>query len=134
MVKHIFLALLIAASLLVLCTRPVSCQTTQIDEQAQKIKRYIEKYGLSEKVSVRLKNGEELYGTILQINDEDFTISEVDVKQTITIQYKNVKKVWKGYGGKLITGKRQNPRKSIWIGLGVLGGLIALVALSIPKT
>ncbi|MCI0485674.1 MAG: hypothetical protein L0229_03645 [Blastocatellia bacterium] len=115
------------------------CQSSQTDpvlsKQAQEVKKKVEKIAIGGDISVRLPSGKELYGTVSRIEDESFEIAEVDLKRIISIKYSDVKKVWKGYGGKgLLSGKRPNPRTSkIWF-IAVIGVIFALAAIGLNST
>jgi hypothetical protein len=104
---------------------PAFCRSPQnIPSQIQKVKDQVQKIGVAEDVTVILLRGKEYYGAIRKIEPGSFEIAEVDLKQIMAFDYKDVKKVRKGYGGKNhLTGKRVNPRGK-WIALGVVGFLI----------
>lgn len=90
----------------------------QLDERSRKIKRTVEKIGVAGRLTLYLKNGEELYGSVVRYDDESLQIAEVDLKQIVTVQYKNVKKVREDYGRpNILTGKRSNPSKGFKIGI-----------------
>lgn len=96
-----------------------------LDEKSQKVKRNVEKIGVAGRLTLYLKNGEELYGSVVSYDAESLKIAEVDLKQVITVQYKNIKKVREGYGNRdLFTGKRVNPPKGVKI--GIIVGVIFL--------
>src|SRR5262249_31883323 len=81
----------------------VFCQATQNNPasspQIQKVKDKVQKLGITEDVTVILLTGKEYYGAISKIEPDSFEIAEVDLKQRITFDYTDVKKVRKGYGG-----------------------------------
>jgi hypothetical protein len=94
---------------------------------AAKIALKVDQLGVGHTVTVIMNNSREYYGAISGIDSRGFQIAEVDQKQTLNLDYSDVKKIRKGYGGRnLITGKRANPNNS-WIGLAVLGGLLAVL-------
>jgi len=105
---------------------------TQAD--TEKIKTRIAKLGVGHKITIHLLNGENHHGAISKIGASDFEIAEVDLKQIVRVYYGEVKKVQGEYGEKNAFGKRPNPKTGIFVLFGVLGGIIAAVALSIPKT
>src|SRR2546423_12574830 len=79
----------------------------QLDERSRKIKRTVEKIGVAGRLTLYLKNGEELYGSVVRYDEESLQIAEVDLKQIVTVQYKNVKKVREDYGrAHNLTGER----------------------------
>lgn len=113
-------------------------QTTpaKLDDKARKIKRTVEKIGVAGKLTLYLKNGEELYGSVIRYDAESLQIAEVDLKQLVTVQYKNIKKVREDYGSRnLLTGKRSNPPKGFKIGaaLGVMFIAIGLPLITIAS-
>lgn len=111
-------------------------QPAQSDVKARKIKRVVEKIGVAGKLTLYLKNGEELYGNVVAYDEESVRITEIDLKQVVTIQYKNIKRVREGYGNpNLFTGKRANPPKGVKTAatVGLLFLVICLPILLIPK-
>jgi hypothetical protein len=52
----------------------------------------------------------------------------------MAFDYKEVKEVRKGYGGRTFGGKRVNPRTNRIVGIAVVGGLIALAFLAASQT
>jgi hypothetical protein len=93
-------------------------QPAQLDKDAQRIKRNVEKLGVGSRLTAFLRNGDELHGAISRIDPEGFELVEVDLKEAVKLQYKYVKKVRSGYGGvNLLTGKRASPRRGFSIAL-----------------
>ncbi len=105
-----------------------------LSPQAEKVKEQVEKIGSAKALTVILPSGDEYYGTVSKIGATEFAIAEVDLKQIITLKYSEVKKVLKGYGGKSFTGKRVHQRRSLIVGIAVVGGLIALVFVAATQT
>lgn len=148
-VKSIFTSILLVVSILMLDVRPGICgQQSQseggqaatttaasvppakLDDRARKVKRTVEKIGVGGRLTLYLKNGDELYGSVVSYTEDGVQITEVDLKQVLTIQYRNVKKVREDYGKRdLLTGKRSNPPKGFKIGVAV--GLL-FVAVGLP--
>ncbi|HEY6400925.1 MAG TPA: hypothetical protein VI479_05925 [Blastocatellia bacterium] len=113
----------------------VFCQAPQnIPSQVQKVKDQVQKLGIAEDVTVILLNGEEFYGAISRIESDSFEITEVDLKQKMAFDYKDVKKARKGYGGRGFGGKRVNPRVNLIAGIAVIVGLISLAVIFAPRT
>jgi hypothetical protein len=112
------------------------CQSQQNSpSQVQKVKDQVQKFGIAEDVTVILLTGKEYYGAISKIESDIFEIAEVDMRQKMSFDYKDVKKVRKGYGDQhLITGKRGNPRTQAIIAIVVVGALFGLAILAVPKT
>jgi len=105
-------------------------QPVKLDDKARKIKRMVEKIGVAGRLTLYLKNGEELYGSVVRYDAESLQIAEIDLKQVVSVQYVNIKRVREDYGKRdLFTGKRSNPSKGFKIGLAV--GLL-FVAIGVP--
>lgn len=133
-------SILIALSLLMIDARPAFCQgasasqsagakmsSVQLDEKARKIKRTVEKIGVAGKLTLYLKNGEELYGNVVSYDEEGLQITEIDLKRVVSVQYRNIKRVREGYGNpNLLTGKRTNPPKGVKVGIIVAALFLAL--------
>lgn len=117
-------------------TAPAFCQAPQnIPSQVQKVKDQVQGIGIGGNITVILPSGKEYYGAISRIESDSFEIAEVDLKQTMTFDYKDVKKARKGYGGKnYAVGKRVNPRTSLIAGIAVVGGLIGLAIWGASQT
>ncbi|HEU0185988.1 MAG TPA: hypothetical protein VFS27_11780 [Blastocatellia bacterium] len=106
---------------------PAFCRSPQnIPSQVQKVKDQVQKLGIAEDVTVILLTGKEYYGAIRKVEPDSFEIAEADLKQVMAFDYKDVKKVRKGYGGRGFAGKRVNPRNQWIAAAAVLGVLIVL--------
>ncbi|MCA1615858.1 MAG: hypothetical protein LC800_17510 [Acidobacteria bacterium] len=146
--RRTHLTLLLALSLLLTQTRPALAQAQPADgggaavkseptkqqkaadKRVEKLKRVVNKVGVGRRITVFLKNGEDLHGTVSRVGAEDFDVAEVDLKQLITVRYEFTEKVREGYGNvNLFTGKRTSPRKGTDIAL--LGGIL-FVAIGLP--
>jgi len=106
--------------------------TAQTDKMAAKIM----KIGIRANVTVKLHNGKTLHGFINRIEDQQFEISEVDLKTILVIRYDKVKKVESGYGPKGLLGNRvgkKGRRIGTIIGLAALAIPIIIVAVSIRE-
>jgi len=96
----------------------------------------IMKIGIRANVTVKLHNGKTLHGFINRIEDQQFEISEVDLKTILVIRYDEVKKVESGYGPKGLLGNRvgkKGRRIGTIIGLAALAIPIIIVAVSIRE-
>ena len=98
-----------------------------VDDRAKEVKRAVGRIGVASKITVSLKNGDDLHGAVTTMEDEKFELAEIDLHQIITIEYKDVKKVRSGYGGiNLFTGRRTS--RPHWVApvltIGLLGLLI----------
>jgi len=104
--------------------------------QTDKIAAKIMKVGTRANVTVKLYNGKTLHGFINRIEDQQFEISEVDLKTSLVIRYDQVKKVESGYGPKGLLGNRvgkQGRRIGTIIGLAALAIPLVIVAVSIRE-
>ena len=111
---------------------PAFCQSSQnVPSQIQKVKDQVQKVGILEDVTVILLTGKEYYGSISKIETDRFEIAEVDLKQRMEFDYKDVMKVRKGYGGRGFGGKRVNPRHSLIAGIAVAGLLFGVAILGV---
>jgi len=111
------------------------CQSSQnVPSQIQKVKDQVQKVGILEDVTVILLTGKEYYGAISKIEPDSFEIAEVDLKQKMAFDYKDVMKVRKGYGGRGFGGKRVNPRHNLIAGIAVVGLLFGIAILTATHT
>ena len=125
----------------VFLTAPVFAQTR--DQQPQgstaqrdKIESKIRKIGIRADVTVKLRSGKTYHGFINRIDDEEFEMSEVDLKTSIVIRYDQVRKVESGYGEKGPLGNRvgkKGRRIGRIIGLAAVVIPIIIVAISIEE-
>ena len=111
------------------------CQSPQnTPSQVQIVKDQVQKVGALEDVTVILLTGKEYYGSISKIGPDSFEIAEVDLKQKMAFDYKDVMKVRKGYGGRGFGGKRVNPRHNLIAGIAVVGLLFGIAILTATHT
>ena len=111
------------------------CQSSQnVPSQVQKVKDQVQKIGVAKKATVILLTGKEYYGAISKIEPDRFEIAEVDLKQRMEFDYKDVEKVRKGYGGRGFGGKRVNPRSNLIAGIAVVGLLFGIAILTATHT
>jgi hypothetical protein len=127
------IALMSVASVCLLVTQivVVSGQTTApvgppaLSPAAAKVKAQVEKKGLGKEVTVIMLDGREFHGTIKIIEDETFTLAEIDLKRLAEFRYDETKKLLDGIGGVGFMGKRVHKKRSIWVGVAVVGGIMA---------
>jgi hypothetical protein len=94
---------------------------------AQKIKRDVESLGRGNRVTVVLRNGNEYYGAIGDTAEDSFELLEIDLKQTMTIAYRDVTKVRSGFGNpNPFNGKRWRPGWHI-AGIAIAVGLTVVL-------
>ena len=55
--------------------------------QAEKIKSLVKKTGTGGKITARLADGRTYHGKIKLIDEDNFQVDEVDLKQVVTINY-----------------------------------------------
>ena len=148
--RRTHLTLLLALSLLLTQARPALAQqqasaaeqqpaTTQprpaaapqqrqapapFDKRAAKVRRSVQRIGLNQTISVIMPKEDDLHGTVIGIGEESFQLAEVDLRQTITVRYGDVKKVRRGYRPfpDLFTGQRNSSPKGMR--LAALGAVI----------
>jgi hypothetical protein len=118
--------ILILSCVISLVITPLSIKAQTPD----KIREGVEKIGISRKITVIFKTGQENYGAVAEIGTDTFQIVEIDQKQKLTIRYDEVKKVRGNYGGKGFAGKRPDPRWGLIAGAALIGGLFAIVVLA----
>src|SRR5438270_4471331 len=94
--------------------------------QVEKIKSQVKEIGTNGKITVRLTDGRTYHGKIRLIQEDNFQVDEVDLKQVVSIDYVAAKKVYEGYGGKGFGGKRVGQHSTL-IGLAAAAGIIAVV-------
>ncbi len=86
---------------------PLAQPPAPLDKQGEKIKRVVSKIGVGERLTVFLKNGDDLHGTVSYLGETNFDVAEVDMHRLINVQYAEVKKVREGFSEvNLLTGKR----------------------------
>jgi membrane-bound lytic murein transglycosylase B len=141
--KTLSVALACLLSFMFACVKPASArqalssnqQPSKEDQQAERIKTKVQDLGVSTKITVILKTGRELYGSVAAIGDDSFQTLEVDQKSLMTIAYKDVKKIRFDYGNpNPFNGKRWNPKWGRIAGVAVFVFLVVVIPLSIPRT
>src|SRR5215510_2645522 len=111
------------------------CQSPQnTPSQFQNVKDQVQKIGVAKKATIILLTGKEYYGAISKIETDRFEIAEVDLKQQMEFDYKDVEKVRKGYGGRGFGGKRVNPRHNLIAGISAVGLLFGIAILTATHT
>ena len=138
--KHSILIILVLLATLAANTRIGFCQqpnppsaspdTSNPDAHAVKIRHQLEYIGIGRDVTIRLRRGRDYHGRIVDAGDESFRIDEVDLRQVVSISYRDIKRVDRGYMEKSLIGNtRRNPHTSAIISLAVIGGLAAMILL-----
>jgi len=98
------------------------------EKQIEKVMHAVFNVGVGQGMTVFLRNGDTLHGTLAEIREDDFNLTEVDRRQTFTVRYDEVKEIRKGFGGiNLFTGQRTNPSRARSIArFSVLAFVLAL--------
>ena len=98
------------------------------EKQIEKVMHDVFNVGVGQGMTVFLRNGDTLHGTLAEIREDDFNLTEVDRRQTFTVRYDEVKEIRKGFGGiNLFTGQRTNPSRARSIArFSVLAFVLAL--------
>ena len=136
--RHTFLAILACLTILITSNNFCLAQTNSAagsskkTTKLEKLKNQVEKIGVGGKITVIRLDKQDFYGKVTNIEPDSFQIEEIDLKQTLTFKYTEVKKIKTGDGEKnLITGKRNNPKKGWLIGVAIFGTLAALLAVGL---
>ena len=135
MKRHCLIALVLVCTVAVNATQGQSKTNSREDRRVEEVKRKVRTLGIASRVTVKLNNGNERYGSIERIDADSFQLAEVDLKQVYTVSYSDVRKIREGYGNpNQFTGKRWNP---IWAKLSVAAVVVLfaiVIPLSIPRT
>jgi hypothetical protein len=100
---------------------------TATDSRTDKIKVKVAKIGPGHEATITLNNGDSFHGSIQNVEDDNFKVYEVDLKQLVEFKYTEVKKMESGYGhSRDIYGRRIPPRKH------KIGLAIGLAAILVP--
>ena len=94
--------------------------------QTAKIESKIRKIGIRADVTVKLYRGKTYHGFINRIDEQQFEMSDVDLKTSVVIRYDEVRKVESGYSNKGPLGNRVGKKGRR------IGTIIGLAALAIP--
>jgi len=122
--KTTFIALLCVFGL----TTTTIAQTSPpfLDKDAARIREKIEDLGVGHRLTVKMKNGDYYHGTVSKVDPAGFEMAEVDLAQVVKFQYAEIKSLYGSYGEKNLFGKRPNPKKSGFIALGILAGVLLI--------
>ena len=86
---------------------------------------------MGKEVTVSLSNGDNYHGSIQSVEDDNFKMYEVDLKQLVEFKYTEIKKVESGYGhSRDLYGRRIPPRKhSIGLAIGLAAIIVPILIL-----
>jgi hypothetical protein len=104
------------------------------EKEIEKIMHAVFNVGVGQRITVYLRDGQTLHGTVAEIREDDFKLAEVDVRQSFTIRYDSVKKIRSGYGGvNIFTGRTTNaPPRGVRIALfSALATLLAIPIIAV---
>lgn len=106
---------------------PLSQQST-LSRKAQAIKQKVEQLPEGARISVIPLQGEEVFGELLRRGADSFTFRDVDRQTEVTLNYSDVKKIKKGYGGfNTATGRHTDHTRAVVFTCAVLGALGVLI-------
>ena len=108
---------------------PESQGNVATDSRTEKIKAKVTKIGPGHEATIKLNNGDTYYGSIQDVEDDNFKVYEVDLKQLVEFKYTEVKKMESGYGhSRDIYGRRIPPRKhNIGLAIGLAAILVPIL-------
>ena len=78
-------------------------------------------------MTVETKDGHKLHGRLSSIDADSFSLREVDLQILMNVRYEETTKISRGFGRKGFAGQRVDPRRSLIVGMVIIGGLLALV-------
>ena len=93
----------------------------------------VQKVRLGGKLTVKMMNGTEYHGHLQATTSNDFTVTEVDLKKSLTLAYGEVAQVSKNYGGNGFGDKRVNPKRSLIVVTVIVGVLVTVLAVALSK-
>lgn len=128
--RQVVFAFLALAAILVSSNQLCFAQTASLvrKDSVEKIKKKVEKIGVGKKITIYKLDKKIFYGKISKLEADGFEIVEADTNQVLEFKYADLKEVIKGDGERnLITGKRVHPRRGWLYGLGLVGGVIAIL-------
>ena len=113
----------------IILQQPSGTAAKQLDPMVEKIRNKITAIGVGGAVTIYLKNGDELHGTVSHINSDTVELAEVDRRIAITVDYHEVKKIREGLGNvNVFTGRRVTRSHTA----RVIGLVIASAVIAIP--
>ena len=111
---------------LTLATSTTAQQTQSLSKDALKVKQQVSAVAVGAHISVIRRDAPEEFGTFVSADDSAFTFYDVDTKTEVHLNFEDVRKVKKGYGGYNYPNHRHVDRdKSRIVGIAVVGGLLA---------
>ncbi len=111
---------LIAALLALVLVQPGLAQPGAVRAKVQALP-------IGGRLTVNMKDGAQYCGNLHSIEDETFSLREVDLQRVVTVRYEDVERVRKNYGRPGFGGRRVHPRTNRIAAIAILGGLLVLV-------
>ena len=127
----VFLAFLQAFPLFAMQNENAS--SPALNTAVQKVINQVKKVPVGGKLTVLKTDGTEYHGHLQAVGSQDFTFVEVDLKQTLTLPYNEVEKVSKNYGGKGISGKRVDPKRSLIVATVFVCAFFTVLIVALAK-
>jgi len=124
------------AALLIFCLPATASgqRSPALSKHAETVKRKVDQLAPNAPISVIRVQGEEQYENFQSGDNLSFTFLDIDRHENVTLRYEEVRKIKNGYGGvNSLHQKHTDRTKALIITavvLGVLGGLIAAVAVA----
>lgn len=130
-VSRLVASLLIAA----FAVSATAQQAPPLSKKAAAIQRKVASLPLHSPVSVIKMRGGEEFGELLSLDREGFTFRDIDLKVDVTLQYNEVRKVKRGYGGyNFARGRHVDRTKNFVVAAVVVAAIGALIgALAVAK-
>jgi len=112
---------------LILAVSATAQQTPSLSKDALKVKQQVSGLAVGAHISVIRRGASEEFGTFVSAEDSAFTFYDVDTRTEVHLQFEDVRKVKKGYGGYNYPNHRHVDRdKSRIVAIAVVGGLLGI--------
>lgn len=99
-----------------------------LSPSAAKIRTAIRSLSPGAAVTILMKGRPSYHGDLVETSDRSFLLYEVDARRTLTVQYEDVKKIRRGYGGyNSISGRHVDPLHRRIAVIAIAGALVAIV-------
>ena len=105
----------------------------QLTPESQRIRAKIEVLDPNSKMTVKMRDGRELHGSLESSAPESFALNEVDQRMTLTIRYDEVASIARNYGREGFLGRRVSPKKNLIAGVIIIGVLLMIVFVAVAN-
>lgn len=126
-----FLSRFVSALVIISIAATTSAQQAQIPNLSKKaaaIKRMADSLTPGARISVIPLHGREMFGEFLSNDEVGLTFHDVDDKINVTLEYSEVRKLKKGYGGyNSPTGRHTDRTRGIIVTVVVIAGLLGVL-------